>query len=356
MNWSSILKDQLKVQYPVIQAPMLGVTTPAMVAGVSNAGGLGSLPIGGLSKEESSQLISATRRLTQQPFAVNLFMHTLPASTAAEINTMKTLLTAIAGKYGINDEALISEEAPFYTYHDQLSLLLEQHVNIVSFTFGIPDDASIRLLKDAGVYLIGTATCVEEALILEQKGINAIVAQGIEAGGHRGSFLPGSPLPQVGSMALIPEITDHVSVPVIAAGAIADARSIMAAHILGAQGFQPGSIFLRCAESKAAQPYKDAVQRSRDTATQLTNVFTGRWARGISNDFMQTVAAAGIKIPPYPVQNMLTTTLRKHAAAANKSELLSLWAGQRAAIATDKTAKAIFEQLIADMEALAKKG
>lgn len=355
MNWSSILKDQLKVQYPVIQAPMLGVTTPAMVAGVSNAGGLGSLPIGGLSKHESSQLIAATRQLTDQPFAVNLFVHSLPANATAEISAMKTLLTTIAGKYGISDEALINEGEQFYTYHDQLLLLLEQQVRIVSFTFGIPDDASIRLLKDAGVYLIGTATCVEEALLLELKGINAIVAQGIEAGGHRGSFLPGAPLPQIGSMALIPEIADRVSVPVIAAGAIADARSIIAAHVLGAQGVQPGSIFLRCTESKASQPYKDAVKHSQDTATQLTNAFTGRWARGIANDFMQAVAVSGVKIPPYPVQNMLTATLRKRAAAGNKRELLSLWAGQRAAIATEKTAREIFEQLVTDTEALAKK-
>jgi nitronate monooxygenase len=355
MNWNNTLKEQLNIQYPVIQAPMLGITTPAMVAQVSNAGGLGSLPVGGLSADATLQLITATKALTHRPFAVNLFVHELPTEDhTSTIAPMQSLLGQLAASHGISQDGLTKEETTYYTYHQQIAVLLAQQIRIVSFTFGIPDDASIAQLKSAGVYLIGTATCVEEAVLLESKGIDAIVAQGIEAGGHRGSFLPQSPLPQIGSMALIPLIADRVAVPVIAAGAIADGRSILAAKVLGAKGFQPGSIFLRSPESKASPAQKDATRNSKDISTQVTNTFTGRWARGITNSFMQTVTASGLAIPPYPVQNSLTATLRKRAAETGQTGLLSMWAGQRAAIATDQATRVIFEQLIADTEALAK--
>ena len=293
MRWNNALQKQLNVQYPIIQAPMLGVTSPAMAANVSNAGALGSLPVGGMSPADTRKRIEAVQKQTDKPFAVNLFTYAIPDPLPMEaVAPMQEFLRELAQQEGVSIPPIALHRDRFPTYEEQIDCLLELRVPIVSFTFGIPDEAFLQKLKQANVYLIGTATSPQEAVLLERAGVDAVVAQGIEAGGHRGSFLSPEPLPEIGSMSLISEVVDQVAVPVIAAGGIVDGRGIVAAKVLGALGFQIGSLFLRSPESEAPAPYQDAIRQADSTASQLTRTFTGRWARGIRNAFMRRWSTA----------------------------------------------------------------
>jgi nitronate monooxygenase len=215
------LAQILSVNYPIIQAPMLGVTTPGMVAAIANAGGLGSLPVGGLSPERTAELIQLTKQKTSQPFAVNLFTHSTNASAVeAQLDAMQQFLKSVHDELGITFHPQLVSDFTFYSYKDQLEVLLAQQVKIVSFTFGLLEPHEVDRFKSQGCRLIGTATSVREAILLDQLGVDAIVAQGLEAGGHRGSFLADEALPQIGLMALLPQVVDAVSVPVIAAGGL----------------------------------------------------------------------------------------------------------------------------------------
>lgn len=341
------LSELLSVKYPVIQAPMLGVTTPAMVAAIANEGGLGSLPVGGLSPQKTAELIRLTREKTGKPFAVNLFAHatSVPAEQT-KLDAMQEFLKAVHEELAIPFEYKSVSDFSFYHYRDQLEVLLDEKVEIVSFTFGILEPDVIELLKSRGIKLIGTATSVREAKMLDQLGADAIVAQGLEAGGHRGSFLNDEMLPQVGLMALLPQTVDAVSVPVIAAGGLYNDRTIQAAFALGAAGVQLGSLFIACDESAASEVYKEAVLSSGDTSTALTNAFSGRWARGIKNGFMERIEKSGIEIPYYTYQNSLTSALRAYGQQHNLRDFIALWAGQSAAHARRGKAGDIFLTLI----------
>ncbi|MEN7551545.1 nitronate monooxygenase [Rapidithrix thailandica] len=353
MELTNQLTQQLAVRYPIIQAPMLGITTPEMVAAVSNAGGLGSLPIGGLAPEKARQLIRKTKSLTGKPFAVNLFAHTLPTEVDWDsVEKMQHFLEELCAKYGVTFSRFSEEDFTFYTYQDQLEVLQEEEVGIVSFTFGLLDSLSIALLHKRDVKLIGTATCVEEAILLEESGVDMISAQGIEAGGHRGSFTSNHPLPMIGSMTLIPQVVQSVKVPVVAAGGISDGMGIKAAFSLGAQGVQVGSLFLRSHESAANEAYKESILHSKDTDTALTRSFSGRWARGVVNQFMKSVEASGLSIPPYPVQNSLTAAIRASAKKQGKKDFLSLWGGQAASKAPAKSSREIFDELLSSFRIL----
>lgn len=350
MIWNNQLTGLLKVQYPVIQAPMLGVTSPEMVAAVSNAGGLGSLPVGGLSPEKTRELIQKVKQLTDKSFAVNLFAHSIPEYDNNEAEAMRFFLQQLKKEQAFSAEIPELESLKFYTYKEQIPVLIEENVPVVSFTFGIPDDASLVQLKQNGAMLIGTATCVDEAILLEQKGVDAITLQGIEAGGHRGSFLNDT-LPQVGLMALVPMTAKAVKVPLIASGAINSGATIKAAFALGAVGVQIGTAFISSTESVAIPAYKEALATAKDTASTLTRAFSGRWARGIHNAFMEQVEHSGIMIPPYPVQNSLTAALRAEAQKQNKEQFTNLWAGQAASISVEnKSSAEILMDLIKDTE------
>ncbi|WP_161597122.1 NAD(P)H-dependent flavin oxidoreductase [Dyadobacter flavalbus] len=337
----------LPVRYPVIQAPMLGVTTPAMVAAIANGGGLGSLPVGGLSPQKTAELIRLTREKTSRPFAVNLFTHAVNAPVdQAQLDAMQAFLKPVHEKLGIPFEHKSVADFSFYHYRDQLEVLLMEKVEIISFTFGILEPDVVELLKSRGCKLIGTATSVREAIMLDLLGVDAIVAQGFEAGGHRGSFLTDEALPQVGLMALLPQIAAAVSVPVIAAGGLYNDQTIKAAFTLGAAGVQLGSIFLACDESAASEVYKEAVISSGDTSTALTKAFSGRWARGIRNGFMEQMEQSGLEIPYYTYQNSLTSAMRTYGQQHNLRDYISLWAGQSAAHARRGKAGEIFLSLI----------
>jgi nitronate monooxygenase len=234
---------------------------------------------GGLSPEATQGLIRKTKSLTSRPFAVNLFAHEIPDYNETDIEPMRKLLLQIANKRGYNLEAADLTNFAFYNHLDQIDVLLEEAVPIISFTFGCLDPKSIQLLKQRGCTLIGTAICVAEAIHLAGQNIDMIVVQGIEAGGHRGTFLEGIPLPQVGLFSLLPQITRAVRVPCIAAGGINSAETIKAAFALGAMAVQIGTAFIGIEESQAIASYKSRLPQAKDADTVLTRAFSGRWAR-----------------------------------------------------------------------------
>jgi nitronate monooxygenase len=352
MIWQNRLTQLLDIQYPIIQAPMLGVTSPEMVAAISNIGGLGSLPVGGLSPEKTLEQIKKTKLLTDRPFAVNLFAHDLPQINVSIASVMANYLERLGTDHDLQFDMPAIEALKFHSYREQIQILLDEKISIVSFTFGVLTDDVIAAFKALGVFLIGTATCVKEAVLLEQMGVDAITAQGIEAGGHRGTFLTAAnhAIPQIGSMSLIPQIVDHVSVPVIASGGISDGRALKAALILGAQAVQIGTAFVASQESLAIQAYKESLQNAQDTDSLLTQSFSGRWARGLSNQFISSVemevAQTGLCIPEYPIQNSLTAALRAASQKQNNSQFTSLWAGQSACYAQQKSCATILSDLI----------
>jgi nitronate monooxygenase len=342
---SNVLTEKLKIEYPIIQAPMLGVSTPEMAAIVSNNGGLGSLPVGGLSPEVTQQLIRKTKSLTDRPFAVNLFANNIPAYNEVDLEQMKQLLMQLAAERGYKLQESDLTNFQLFTYHDQINILIQENIPIVSFTFGCLDNKSIKLLKDSGCILIGTATCIDEALILEANNIDMITMQGIEAGGHRGTFIENMPLPKIGLASLLPQVVNKVRVPVIAAGGINNAQTIHAAFNLGAMAVQAGTAFIGTDESIAIPSYKAMLDTANGKDTVLTRAFSGRWARGFRNEMMNKIEDSGIVIPPYPIQGSLTATIRKLAQQNNDNQYTSLWAGQSARATNFKQTKEVFAYL-----------
>jgi nitronate monooxygenase len=351
MQWENELTKTLRLKYPIVQAPMLGVTTPEMVAAISDLGGLGSLPVGGLPPEKTIELIKQTKSLTQSPFAVNLFANPLPEKPGKEtFEGMQDLIEKISIDNAFNYERLAFDSLKYHSYLDQIDCLLSERIPIVSFTFGTLDSNSIKAFKQQGTVLIGTATCLKEAEILAEIGIDIITAQGIEAAGHRGTFLDNQPLPMIGSMSLIPQLANKIKKPVIAAGGINDGRTIKAAFTLGAQAVQIGTAFIASNESAAMESYKEALQNANDVDTVLTKAVSGRWARGIKNKLITAVEQSGIDIPPYPIQGSLTQQMRTQAQQQNNKQFTSLWAGQSASKSLMKPAAEIFKQLVKETE------
>ena len=356
MNWLDMSEDKmvhhlLKIQYPIIQAPMHGVTTADMVAAVSTTGALGSLPLGGLSPVKAGALINEVKSKTDKPFAINLFAHPISEIDPAAVNQMLQYLESVYSKYGLKMDQADLAALKHYNHFDLVHTVLDEQIVAVSFTFGNLDQETIAIFKSHGKLLIGTATSIEEAILLNETGVDAIVVQGFEAGGHRGTFLNEDKLPQVGLFSLLPQIADKVAIPLIAAGGIFDHRTVKAALALGASGVQIGSLFLAADESDASESYKDDVLKSTDTSTSLTQGFSGRWARGIKNMFMEEHELSGIAALPYPYQNTLTGPLRAHAKVNDLMEITSLWAGQSAAAAKRAGCAEILEELIKTLKA-----
>ena len=338
----------LQIDLPIIQAPMAGVSTPSLVAAVSNAGGLGSLALGYQQPEAMRAAICATRLLTDKPFAANLFIPEPHAASPRQIKRMQTLLQAVCPRI-IREFTPVSP--PFIPAFDaQLQIIIEEKVPVLSFTFGCLSDSWIRKLKQHRILLIGTATTAAEAILLEQKGIDIIVAQGMEAGGHRGSFLKSTTDSLLGNFALIPQIVDQVRVPVVAAGGIMDGRGILASLHLGAAGVQMGTAFLATPESAAHPLYKNAVLSLSEDNTTLTTAFSGKLARSIRNKFTETMANFQDQILDYPIQNTLTRQIRELAAKKNLTRYLSLFAGQNSCLCREITAKNLIRFLDKDVK------
>jgi nitronate monooxygenase len=338
-------------EHPIMQAPMGGgPTTPALVAAVAGTGGLGSVAGGYLSPAQLQQEIDAVRRLTDRPFAVNLFAGG-ETDGASDIAPMLELLARWHDSLGL--PAPQPPELPSWTLEDQVAVVEAARVAVVSFTFGIPPADMMERLRRAGSFLIGTATTVDEARLIEAAGFDAVVAQGAEAGAHRGTFASPFEAALIGTMSLVPQVVDAVAIPVVAAGGIMDGRGVAAAQALGAVAVQMGTAFLLADEARTSAPYRKALLAARSSGvTVLTRAFSGRPARAVPNAFSDDVAAAGVAIPPYPVQHYLTRRMRAEAARQGKAEALSLWAGQGVGLIREGGAADLVRGWLAEVQAM----
>ncbi|HEY2745763.1 MAG TPA: DUF561 domain-containing protein [Polyangia bacterium] len=340
------LTQLLGVELPIVQAPMAGgPDTPALAAAVSNAGGLGSLGCAYLSASKIEAIAAEMRRLTARPFALNLFVRPderdEPDDAAARARVLP-LLREFRRELGLPETATVAPAAAD-SFAAQLEAVLRARPRVFSFTFGVPTRAEVAALQARQIVVVGTATTVEEADALAALGVDAISAQGAEAGGHRGTFLGRFEDALVGTMALVPQLARRVRVPVIAAGGIVDGRGIAAALTLGAAGAQLGTAFMVCPEAGTPAAHRAALTSSRALQTVVTRAFSGRAARGIRNRFSD--AFAEIAAAPFPEQQRLTAEIRAAAAARGNVELMQLWAGQGAPLVRTMAAAALVETL-----------
>ena len=296
-------------RYPLIQAPMAGVNTPELVAAVSDAGGLGSLGGAMLDPDALREQLAAVRAITSAPFAVNLFapLTTPEAPRRGRLDARADRAPARAARARPAGRRRPSRRRAFDA---QLEVVLERPPAVFSITFGLPPAAALAALREAGVTVVGTATTSAEAVAVAEAGCDAVVAQGSEAGGHRGTFATDFESALVGTMALVPQVRDRVDVPVIAAGGIMDGRGIAAALALGADGVQMGTAFIGCDETRAPDPYVDTLAESADGDTVVTPAFTGRPARALRTGWVDEIESSGAELPPYPLQAMLLAELR----------------------------------------------
>ena len=337
--------------HPIIQAPMAGgATTPALVSAVCEAGGLGFVAAAYMSPEQIVRAAEEVRARTTRPFGINLFA---PVESEPLPDDIEAALHAIARYHEelkLPPPALPSQL--IQRFDDQLEAALGSGASVFSFTFGIISDEAMRAVRARGMSILGTATTVDEARALEEAGVDGVVAQGSEAGAHRGTFAAGFEAAMIGTLALVPQVVDAVRVPVIASGGIMDGRGIAAALALGAEAVQMGTAFLTTVESGIPSAYKDAVLAAREIETRVTRSFSGRAARGIANRFMNEVEARGTSANlGYPAQNALTRSLRTEAAKQNRSEFLSLWAGQGVRLARQAPAADLVRRLVAETSA-----
>lgn len=335
---------------PVIQAPMAGGgDTVELVTAVSEAGGLGSIGAAYLSPEQIVAAGKAVRERTRSAFAINLFA---PMEAAVpEEESVRRAMEQVAGYYaelGLAPPARPS--LPALRFEEQLAACLETDAAVFSFTFGMLPASAVEAVTQSGKLLAGTATTVAEARRLAELGVDAVVAQGSEAGGHRGTFGCGFEEGMVGTMALVPQIVSAVDVPVIASGGIMDGRGIAAALALGASAVQMGTAFLTCREAGVAEAYRQAILGAREDQTRITRAFSGRPARGIANRVLKEFEGAAEAILPFPLQNGLTRPMRTAAAKANQAEYLSLWAGQGLGLARRMGAAELVEALEAETQ------
>nr|WP_198981437.1 nitronate monooxygenase [Herbaspirillum sp. ASV7] len=334
------------IAHPIVQGPMNGASPPALAAAVSNAGGLGSCAAALLAPSAILETAAQLRGLTDKPFNMNLFL--LPElQTPPALEQAQALLQPIREELGLppaQTPLRFSENC-----RDQIAALLEAAPPVASFTFGLLDAQVVRQFRKKDIQVIGTATTVAEARAWEEAGADFICALGAEAGGHRATFLGDFEQSCIGLMALVPQVTHAVKVPVIAAGGLMSGRGIAAAMLLGAQAAQMGTAFLCCPESGIAPAWRAALAAAHDDGTRLTRSFSGRWARGIVNEFMEHMRPYEQVLPAYPVQNALTTELRQAATRAGRSEFMSLWAGQGVAMGRPMPAAQLVDTLVEEL-------
>ena len=323
------LCDLMKIRHPIIQAPMAGAATPALAAAVSNAGGLGSLGCAEMNLDQLRAAAATLRDATDRPFNLNFFIHDAPRTEPVVLEATRQRLAPwySAAGLGAPPESLPEIDPCFDDA--RLALLLEIRPAVVSFHFGLPAPDAILALKAAGIVVISTATTVVEARALELAGVDAVIAQGYEAGGHRGSHVPTPPGAGVGTLALIPQVVDAVGVPVIAAGGIGDGRGIAAAFALGASGVQMGTAFLSCPEAGTDAPRRARLRRATDTDTMVTDAFSGRSARAVRSRYGEVMEARREPLPAFRQMYALTDPL---VAAGPEDEVSFHLYGQAAAL------------------------
>ncbi|HEY4137939.1 MAG TPA: nitronate monooxygenase [Casimicrobiaceae bacterium] len=341
----------LGLRLPIVQAPMAGAnaTPPALVAAVSNEGALGFVGAAYMSPDEIRTTCRAIQSATDRPFGVNIFVPSpVPPIPNAE-STARRLVAGFHAELGI--PAPCAPGAPTLDFDEQFDVVLASGVRVFSSTFGALAADRVAAMKARGIFVIGTATTVAEAVELERTGVDAVVAQGSEAGGHRGTFAAPAEESMIGTVALVPLIVGAVRVPVLASGGIMNGRGIVAALALGAAAVQMGTAFLTCDECGVTPAYKEAVVSANPGKSRLTRAFSGRSARGMENRFMREVEAAGADaILPFPYQNDLTRAMRSAASKQGRIEYLSLWMGQGAPLARRQTAAELLQHLAREMD------
>jgi len=349
------LTAKLGIDYPVIQGPLGGLSSQKLTAAVSNFGGLGSFGAHSLTPGAIKDVIAEIRSLTSKPFAMNLWvsMEDEGARTSDE-NAFNRSLAPLAAHI-----AALAAPRPTYKpylpirFEDQARVLLDEKVPVFSFIYGIPTREILEECRAKHILTIGTATTPDEGAALQDAGVDAVVASGFEAGGHRSSFLRAAEDSLTGTFSLVPQVADMVNVPVIAAGGVADARGVIAALALGAEAVQMGTVFLACEESGASLLHRQALRGKKAGHTALTKGFTGRLARGIHNRLLEELNEEGTAILPYPLQRRLVRNLAITAEAAGRSDLLPLWAGQSANLSTCTDVSAFFTSLVEEVSEIA---
>ncbi|MBO4122746.1 nitronate monooxygenase [Cupriavidus gilardii] len=360
------LLARLGMSTPIIQAPMAGVSTPALAAAVSNAGGLGSLGVGAMNADAARQTIRDTRALTDRPFNINLFCHPPAKADAQRERGWLDYLAPRFAEFGATPPTALREIYLSFVADDAMyEMLLQERPAVVSFHFGLPAQARIDALREAGIVLLASATTIAEARQVEAAGIDAVVAQGVEAGGHRGMFDTQGVDEGLGTMALVRLLVRHTRLPVIAAGGIMDGAGIAAALALGAQAAQLGTAFVACPETMADAPYRDALLAGAlARPTTLTRAISGRPARGFVNRLTELgVAPDAPPIPDYPITYDAGKALHAAAKAAGSAEFAAQWAGQAAPLARSlpaaelvATLKTELDEVLGRLGAMARAG
>ena len=335
----------LGIRRPILQAPMAAAATPELAVAVSAAGGLGALGSAVLPPDELRRQAEAVRAATEAPFNVNFFCHPPPQIAPELAERARELLTPLYEENGLGEPPAPSV-APISFDQARLEATLEIRPPVVSFHFGLPAAPAVQAIRDAGSRVIASATTVEEAVRLEELGADAVIAQGSEAGGHRGSFLVEGDDGPIGTLALVPQVVDAVAVPVIAAGGIADGRGLAAALALGAGAAQIGTAFLACPEARVHPAHRAAIREVAGEATTITRAFSGRPARAVRNRVSDTVPDD--QAIAFPAQRSLTDPLAERGAEA--ADLMPMWLGQAAGLASERPAAELVESLVAEAE------
>lgn len=339
------LKKLLNIEFPIIQAPMAGVQDRELAIAVSNSGGLGSVPCAMLSLEKLEQELTTIQQQTDKPININFFCHTLPNPDHIAQQRWQHALSSFLDEYHIDPTTIVNEATrqPFTKAH--LDVLSQFKPKVVSFHFGLPERSLVDQLKSWGTVILSTATTLEEAIYLEQNGADIIIAQGLEAGGHRGMFLSKNIDTQIGTMALVPQLAEAVNLPIVAAGGIASTQSIKAAMILGASGVQVGTSYLLCKEAKTTPLHRQALQSKERTHTAITNIFTGRPARGIVTKAVRELGPISLEAPSFPYAASLMQALRKAAESQGNNYFTPMWAGQNTAGCAEVSATELTQEL-----------
>jgi nitronate monooxygenase len=346
--------DLLGIEHPILLAPMAGPGTAELAMAVAEAGGLGALPCAMSSPEQIRSDLGVFRQRTAKPINLNFFTHTPPQPDPARDARWKARLAPYYAEFGVDPSKPVPavNRAPF----DETTCAIVEEFNpaVVSFHFGLPEPRLLARVRAAGCQVIASATTAAEARWLAERGCDAIIAQGAEGGGHRGMFLSDDVASQAGTFALVPQVVDAVKVPVIAAGGIADARGIVAALALGASAVQIGTAYLFCPEAKVTALHRQALRNARDDGTALTNLFSGRPARGLINRVMREVGPLSAEAPAFPLAGGALAPLKAAAEAKDSADFSALWSGQAAALGREMPAAELTKLLA--QEALARLG
>jgi nitronate monooxygenase len=340
--------DLFGIDLPILQAPMAGTSTPELAVAVSEAGGLGALACAQLNAEQARKDLAFIRQGTRRPINVNFFCHTPPAPQPERVAAWRTLLAPYYRELGLDPDAPIPETNRVPFDEAFCALMEEAKPEVVSFHFGLPAPALLARVRAIGAKIISSATTVAEARWLEERGVDAVIAMGLEAGGHRGHFLSDDLGLQMGTFALVPQVVDAVKVPVIAAGGITDARGIVAALALGASAVQIGTAYMLTPEAKVTAAHREALRTAGERHTLLTTLFTGRPARGFVNRIMRDLGAINPAAPSFPLAAGALLPLKAKAEPAGSTDFTNLWSGQAASLGKEMPAGALTRLLASE--------